>query len=1334
MKNNLKKILSFVLVAMMCISVLPISAFAAEEAHVHCPQENCGSEDTSYVSSVEADCLTPGGDVYLCNKCGKNFITNFEKALGHDFENGKVITPAVEGDGVCGGKNGTTAVVQCSRCDATTGGVSTEKDAHAWNAWTTVKPAVCGVSGAEQRRTCKNCPAVETQTLAVKDHTLVHNTKLDEKVDCDKAGKIDGFIYLECEFCDYFEKVVAYDYNHSDEYYNGGVVTTEPRCGKDGVRTFTCADCGATRTEAIPALDHIWDAGVINPDSTCTEVGTKTYTCTQKNCPVGTKTEEVKMKAHTTEHHTEVKGTCTTTGTKEYWYCTVCKQYFLDEACTTAVTKEELVVIGTYPEGTTRVDDFHHVWKESFANGTFCGAFDVVTYACDCGVYVTIATKDLHINDLKKTDAVAPDCLNAGNSEYYYCADCDKYFSDAEGVNAIAKDSWILEPIAHKNAVFVAATEATCGADGNNAYWSCADCGKYFANKVVDKKDTLDATVEIRKDSWVIDATGNHVYENYVITTVPTCSVEGFETGKCVCGAEDVRSIGYATDVHNFDLTQPGVLYSAEDCANNKKAVYTYTCTDCGIATMNKVADNFVHDFSDVEIGKDYKQANCTEEGFYVQICRQCHNAYNTVIIPAIGHDYDADQDGEIDWVVTTEPTCAAEGVKSATCKNDNCGHVITEAIPALKHTFGVINATLPNYGADFVTEATCQSPKLYNWTCTVCKVAVFSIYINDNTLGDHAYDDGVITTEPTCTTEGVKTFTCQTPNCGHTKTEAVAMVAHDLVHHEAVADTCVTVGSIEYWQCSVCNKIFSDADAKVEIKDTVDDQYAGHDHKLNTTYARKADCLLYGYDYYECTVCGDNYIITYRPLGHDVVIDKAVDATCTDTGLTEGSHCGRCNEVFVKQEVIPATGHENGITDDCTDPKNVAIEDRHCDACGKDIVIVHKHQSTFKVPANCCDFEYNLTQCDDCFKVLNKEITGNEYGDHVWNEKDVIVDTPATCTAEGKGHLVCTRCEEATKSVKIPKLNHDYKTTEALDTNDNDDVCYIVTKICNNCKDTKVEKKNHVYNTKAAEHLDPTYTTKGYDIFKCTKKGCNATKKVDIDALKGINLVMDYYNGNADGKFIGNDDVYVVNGGIVTVKVYLQAWEEYATNLKFTFKYSAADLTFMGASDTGIFDHTIVTGKNGDLTIFSYNDDSSNETIKTQGKDAKVEYVTLNFKVATLDNVFAGDTNAYLNTYFTNFASEAYKVDADKTLATTTVAHADEEIHIHKLGAINVEHEGTVDGADHIALMALIKAKKYMAEADIDMDGDVDTYDYLYLAQYNANVYTYAEFVKISG
>ena len=239
MKTTMKKILSFVLVAMMIVSALPFSAFAAEEAaHVHCP--NCDGEDVDYVGNVVADCLNSGGDVYLCNKCEKNFITNFVEPLGHDYS--VKVKDAVEGDGVCGGKNGTTAVMKCSRCDATTGGVATEAENHSMNKWTTVKPAVCGVSGEEQKRTCKNCSYVETRTLPVVDHTLVHNTARDEKVNCKNPGEIDGHIWLECANCDYEKKVVAKDYLHSDEYYNGGVVTTKPLCGVDGVLTFTCAD------------------------------------------------------------------------------------------------------------------------------------------------------------------------------------------------------------------------------------------------------------------------------------------------------------------------------------------------------------------------------------------------------------------------------------------------------------------------------------------------------------------------------------------------------------------------------------------------------------------------------------------------------------------------------------------------------------------------------------------------------------------------------------------------------------------------------------------------------------------------------------------------------------------------------------------------------------------------------------------------------------------------------------------------------------------------------------------------------------------------------------
>lgn len=73
------------------------------------------------------------------------------------------------------------------------------------------------------------------------------------------------------------------------------------------------------------------------------------------------------------------------------------------------------------------------------------------------------------------------------------------------------------------------------------------------------------------------------------------------------------------------------------------------------------------------------------------------------------------------------------------------------------------------------------------------------------------------------------------------------------------------------------------------------------------------ATCTKQGSEKRICT-CGETETRTTPALEHSEVIDVSVDPTCTETGLTEGSHCSRCSIVFVEQESIPAVGHVESL------------------------------------------------------------------------------------------------------------------------------------------------------------------------------------------------------------------------------------------------------------------------------------------------------------------------------------------------------------------------------------------------------------------------------------
>ena len=109
-------------------------------------------------------------------------------------------------------------------------------------------------------------------------HTGYDTTENTVPATCGEAGRVDTI----CSNCG--EVISTKEIPATGAHtWDNGTVTTEPTETTPGVRTFTCAVCGATRTETIPATGahtHVWDNGTVTIAPTETTPGVRTYTCT----------------------------------------------------------------------------------------------------------------------------------------------------------------------------------------------------------------------------------------------------------------------------------------------------------------------------------------------------------------------------------------------------------------------------------------------------------------------------------------------------------------------------------------------------------------------------------------------------------------------------------------------------------------------------------------------------------------------------------------------------------------------------------------------------------------------------------------------------------------------------------------------------------------------------------------------------------------------------------------------------------------------------------------------------------------------------------------------
>lgn len=309
------------------------------------------------------------------------------------------------------------------------------------------------------------------------------------------------------------------------------------------------------------------------------------------------------------------------------------------------------------------------------------------------------------------------------------------------------------------------------------------------------------------------------------------------------------------------------------------------------------------------------KDATCTEDGYTGDtVCAICGKEITKgEAIEAKGHIEAID--------AAVEPTCTEPGkTEGKHCSVCNEVLVAQEVIPATGHTEKAV-AGKP---------ATCTETGLTDGiSCSVCGTVIKAQ--EEIPAKGHSWNEGEITTSPTCENAGVKTYTCTV--CNATKTEAIDATGHTPVEVAEQPATCTEAGHKAGTKCSVCDAILSGME---EIPAT------GHTEVIDA--AKAPTCTETGLtEGKHCSVC-NTVLVAQEEIpakGHTEVIDPAVEPTCIEPGKTEGKHCSVCNEIIVAQTEIPAKGHTEVIdaakAPTCTEPG--LTEGKHCSVCNEVIV-----------------------------------------------------------------------------------------------------------------------------------------------------------------------------------------------------------------------------------------------------------------------------------------------------------------------------------------------------------------------------------------------------------
>ena len=281
--------------------------------------------------------------------------------------------------------------------------------------------------------------------------------------------------------------------------------------------------------------------------------------------------------------------------------------------------------------------------------------------------------------------------------------------------------------------------------------YTCSVCQETKTEDVPKKPEHNFEYTKLDKDNHTVScecghtATEAHHWDEGVVTTPAKCNAFGEKTFTCTdCGETKVQQVPKAAHTYGEWLKHDGAQHKRQ-CSSCLEFEYKPHAWDDGVVDP---------------------LPSCSESGTRTYTCTDCSETKTETVEPTGEHVYGAWEKhnetqhkhscgcGETEYadhnwnagVVTTDPTCCDEGVKTFTCTD--CGETKTAPVPATnEHVYGAWMKYTPAQHRRLCTNVLCGQYEYAN----------------------HNWDDGVVTTPPTCTDTGIRTFTCS--DCSETKT-----------------------------------------------------------------------------------------------------------------------------------------------------------------------------------------------------------------------------------------------------------------------------------------------------------------------------------------------------------------------------------------------------------------------------------------------------------------------------------------------------------------------------------------------------------------------------------